>query len=73
MKHHHRLPLLPPGTTVQRLVRGQLGTVQRYSMEHSIGTFPVRWHDTGGGAIWETCGFDDVRVIQHPGTQLVTA
>lgn len=61
----HQLPLLPPGTRVQRLAGGQLGTVQQYGMEHSSGCFPIRWD----GGLWETCGADDVRVIPATGAK----
>lgn len=61
----YRLPLLPPGTKVQRVAGGQLGTVQQYGMEHSSGCFPVRW----ANGLWETCGTDDVRVIPSVATK----
>jgi hypothetical protein len=63
----HRLPLLPPGTKVRRVDGEQLGTVQKYGMEHSSGCFPVRWDLLweGSGAVWETCGFDDVLVVRQ--------
>ncbi len=61
-------PPLPVGTRVRRLDTGQIGTVQTYQPECSVGTFPVRWSGTG---LWALCGSDDVAVIPIPSdTQL---
>lgn len=65
MKPRYQSALLPPGTRVQRWPGGQLGTVQQYQPQWSIGTFPVRWDDLwdGAGGVWETCGYNDVKVV----------